>query len=58
MASWIVEVISERMLDRLLAAQWAEPVLLRAWLNQVIWVQLAPDTTSFLAEPNTHEHAQ
>ena len=62
-ASWIVEFIAEQYgqclcLTDCLAAQWTEPVLLRAWLNQVIWMPLAPDTTSFLAEPDTHEHAQ
>ena len=62
-ASWIVEFISEQYgqcvcLTDCLAAQWTEPVLLRAWLNQVVWMPLAPDTTSFLAEPDTHEHSQ
>ena len=62
-ASWIVEFISAEwgqamVLSDCLAAQWTEPVLLRAWLHQVIWTPLAPDVTSYLAEPDTHEHAQ
>ena len=62
-AAWVVEFIAEQygqclVLSDCLAAQWTEPVLLQAWLSQVIWAPLAPDVTSYLAEPDTHEHAQ
>ena len=62
-ASWIVEFIGKQygqslVISDCLSAQWSEPVLLQAWLSQVVWAPLAPDVTSFLAEPDTHEHAQ
>jgi hypothetical protein len=41
-----------------LGAQWSEPVLLEAWSRGLIWCPLAPDTTSYLQEPDTHEHSQ
>ena len=34
------------------------PSLLAHWSNQLILVPYAPDSTSFLKEPDTHEHGQ
>ena len=60
---WVVEHIASEWGQSIvqvdcLAAQWSEPVLLEAWLRNVIWCPLAPDTTSYLQEPDTHEHSQ
>ena len=41
-----------------LASQWTEAVLLRAWLRNIMWVPYAPEVTSTLQEPDTHEHSQ
>lgn len=41
-----------------LRSQWTEQVLLKAWAHQQVWLPLAPDTTSFLAEPGTIDHSQ
>ena len=41
-----------------MAAQWSEPVLLQALLKNLIGCPLAPDVTSYLQEPDTHEHSQ
>ena len=41
-----------------LSSQWTEAVTLRAWLQQVVYAPMAPDVTSFLQEPDTHEHSQ
>ena len=30
-----------------LGSQWSEPVLLQAWMKNMIWCPLAPDTTSY-----------
>jgi len=62
-ASWTVEHIAREWGQALvfadcLASQWTEAVTLRAWLEQVIWTPYAPEVTSWLQEPDTHEHAQ
>ena len=31
---------------------------MRAWLSSIIWVPYAPEVTSALQEPDTHEHSQ
>ena len=60
---WAIEHIAECcgqsvvQLD-CLASQWSEPVLLQAWLKNLIWCPLPPDATSYLQEPDTHEHSQ
>ena len=41
-----------------LGSQWTETVMLRAWMQDLVYAPLAPDVTSFLQEPDTHEHAQ
>ena len=41
-----------------LGSQWTEKVLLRAWLRGIIWAPYAPEVTSTLQEPDTHEHSQ
>ena len=41
-----------------LGSQWTDKVLLRAWLRNVIWAPYAPEVTSTLQEPDTHEHWQ
>ena len=41
-----------------LGAQWTERVLLRAWMSNILWAPYAPEVTSTLQEPNTHEHWQ
>ena len=41
-----------------LGAQWTEKVLLRAWLENIIWAPYAPEVTSTLQECDTHEHNQ
>ena len=62
-SAWVVEHIRNEhgqavvQLD-CLASQWSEPVLLQAWLQGLIWCPLPPDTTSYLQEPDTHEHSQ
>ena len=33
-------------------------MLLRAWLENVVWCPYAPDVTPWLQEPDTHEHSQ
>ena len=40
-----------------LGAQWTDAVLLRAWLENIIWAPYAPEVTSTLQEPDTHEHS-
>ena len=69
--AWTDELISSWLVDHIhsewgqaivqldcLGAQWSEPVLLQAWSKNLIWCPLAPDTTSYLQEPDTHEHSQ
>ena len=63
MASWTVEFIRREWGQSLvfadcLSSQWTEAVCLRAWMENVIWAPYAPDVTSFLQEPDTHEHSQ
>jgi len=41
-----------------LQARWSQASLLAHWSNQLVLVPYAPDSTSFLQEPDTHEHAQ
>ena len=41
-----------------LGSQWTERVLLRAWLENILWAPYAPEVTSTLQEPDTHEHSQ
>ena len=60
---WVAEHISNEFGQSIvqldcLAAQWSEPVLLQAWLKNLLWCPLAPDVTSYLQEPDTHEHSQ
>jgi hypothetical protein len=61
-ASWTIDFIEEQYGQSLcfadcLSSQWSSSVLLRAWLKGIIWAPMAPDVTSFLQEPDTHEHA-
>ena len=39
-----------------LSNQWTPSVMLKAWLKNCIYLPYAPDVTSFLQEPDTHEH--
>ena len=60
-ASDVVEFIKDQWGQALvfadcLSSQWTERVLLRAWLNNVLWAPYAPEVTSTLQEPDTHEH--
>jgi len=60
---WVTEFIEAKYGQAIvqldcLGAQWSEPVLLEAWSRGLIWCPLAPDTTSYLQEPDTHEHSQ
>ncbi len=62
-ASWCVQHIRAEWGQSLvfadcLASQWTESVCLQAWLQNVVWAPYAPDVTSFLQEPDTHEHSQ
>ena len=62
-ASWTIDFIKEQHGQSLvfadcLSAQWTEGVTLRAWLKNVVYAPMAPDVTSFLQEPDTHEHSQ
>merc|ERR1712194_219255 len=41
-----------------LSSQWTSSVLLKAWLENIVWCPYAPDVTSWLQEPDTHEHSQ
>ena len=41
-----------------LGSQWTDKVLLRAWLRGILWAPYAPEVTSTLQEPDTHEHSQ
>ena len=62
-ASWTIDFIKEQHGQSLvfadcLSSQWTEAVTLRAWLQNVVYAPMAPDVTSFLQEPDTHEHSQ
>ena len=39
-----------------LGSRWSEPSTLRHWMNQQMLIPYAPDCTSFLHVPDTHEH--
>ena len=41
-----------------LSSQWTSSVLMRAWLENLIWAPYAPEVTSWFQEPDTHEHSQ
>ena len=41
-----------------LGSRWSEPSTLRHWSNQQMLISYAPGVTSFLQEPDTHEHRQ
>ena len=41
-----------------LGARWSKPSVLSHWANQSILMPLSPEATPFLAEPDTHQHAQ
>ena len=60
---WVVEFIKREHGKALvfadcLSSQWTPSVLLRAWLEQIMWAPYAPEVTSWLQEPDTHEHSQ
>ena len=62
-AIWTIEFIKAQhgralVFADCLAAQWTQASLLRAWLEGIIWAPYAPDVTSWLQEPDTHEHSQ
>ena len=62
-STWVVEFIKREIGHALvfadcLASQWTSGVLLRAWLEGIIWAPYAPEVTSWLQEPDTHEHSQ
>ena len=67
--AWTDELISAWILDELkieygqalinldcLSSQWSPAVCFQAWSNQQMMVPLSPDSTSYLQEPDTHEH--
>ena len=59
---WVVEFIKREHGKALvfadcLASQWTQAVLLKAWLEGILWAPYAPEVTSWLQEPDTHEHA-
>ena len=59
----LVEFLREQWVQAIvfadcLGAQWTEQVLLRAWLENIIWAPYAPEVTSTLQECDTHEHHQ
>ena len=63
MSCWVAEHIKNQFGQSIvqldcLAAQWSEPVLLQAWLKNLLWCSLAPGVKSYLQEPDTHEHSQ
>ena len=41
-----------------LLSRWSKPALLAFWSCQVIIIPYAPDSGTFLQEPDTHEHAE
>ena len=41
-----------------LGSRWSPHSMLEHWNNQAIMTPLAPGSTGFMAEPDTHEHAQ
>ena len=41
-----------------LGARWSPASMLGHWANQSILCPLAPESTPFMAEPDTHEHSQ
>ena len=60
---WIAELLQRELGQCLvvadcLQARWSEQSLLAHWMHQQILVPYAPDSTSYLQEPDTHEHAQ
>ena len=62
-ASWTIDFIRAEYGQAVcfadcLSSQWTEAICLKAWLENVVWVPYAPDVTSFLQEPDTHEHSQ
>ena len=62
-ASWTIDFIRAEYGQAVcfadcLSSQWTESICLKAWLENVVWVPYAPDVTSFLQEPDTHEHSQ
>ena len=61
MCVWISDFLAERYKQCMvscdcLGARWSEPSVLRAFYNQQVMIPHAPDVTSFLQEPDTHEH--
>ena len=59
----VIELIKEEWGQSLvfcdcLGSQWTEACLLRAWLSNIVWAPYAPEVTSTLQEPDTHEHWQ
>ena len=62
-STWVIEHIKAQYGQSIvqvdcLAAQWSEACLLRAWCENILWCPLSPDVTSYLQEPDTHEHSQ
>ena len=62
-ASWTVDFVADEYGQSLvfadcLSSQWTPAVCLKAWLRGIIWAPMAPDVTSYLQEPDTHEHNQ
>ena len=60
---WVVEFIKREhgralVFADCLSSQWTNAVLLRAWLEGILWAPYAPEVTSWLQEPDTHEHSQ
>ena len=63
-ATWMVEFLANEcgrpslVYADCLSSQWTASVLMRAWLENMIWAPYAPEVTSWLQEPDTHEHSQ
>ena len=62
-STWVIEHIKLEWGQAIcqvdcLASQWSKPCLVKAWDEGILWCPLAPDVTSYLQEPDTHEHSQ
>ena len=62
-AAWMLEFIGQKYGQALafgdcLASQWTEAACFKEWIEYIIWAPNAPDVTSYLQEPDTHEDSK